>query len=44
MLTYSALRLMREQPDRRSREARRIALAARKEERNAERGRVRRGR
>jgi hypothetical protein len=44
MLTYAALRFMREQPDRRSREARQIALAARKQERNAERRRVKRPR
>lgn len=44
MLTYTALRFMREQPDRRSRGARRIALAARREERNAARRRVGRGR
>jgi hypothetical protein len=44
MLTYAALRYMREQPDRRSREARRIALAARRAERSVERRRVRRGR
>jgi hypothetical protein len=44
MLTYAALRYMREQPDRRARQARRIALAARREARSAERRRVRRGR
>jgi hypothetical protein len=40
MLTYAALRYLRERPDRRSREARRIALAARKQERQAERRRA----
>jgi hypothetical protein len=44
MLTYAALRAMREQPDRRPRAARTIALAARREERNAQKRRVRRGR
>jgi hypothetical protein len=45
MLTYAALRAMREQPDRRSRAARRIALAARAESRDEERrDRVRRRR
>jgi hypothetical protein len=34
MLTYGSLRAMREQPDRRPRAARRIALAARAEQRH----------
>ena len=41
MLTYVTLRALREQPDRRPRAARQIALSARAEARR-ERGRVRR--